>query len=261
MKVEKEVAYIKEVLPLREDVGGGMKIRIHYIGKRYYTVGTFTKEALKHGVSRALPHNAIKKLKWGDRIYTGFYERDEKGTYVQVFGYFTITGINVANPLVTEEVKKDERLKIIKTPNGFNKSDGGGEGSGATVSRGCGSYEIAGTTYIDNSLEELVEIVGDAEKRLGIHTKLMVAGRFTPLPPVAVRGVPFSRSLVYTVVPKDTFEGLKAQSINIEPEIVVPEKSHIVSLKDYKLGKPSPKRKKKVKEALSSMTLDKWVQT
>jgi len=119
----------------------GKEIKLHYIGKRFYTIETFTKEALKHGVSRAMPVGIIKKLHWGDKIYVAFEHKDQNGKGALVFGYFYVQGLNVSNPIVSEKLKEDDRIKIVKTV----KPGGGssGSGGGARVSRGCGSYVVA----------------------------------------------------------------------------------------------------------------------
>jgi len=224
----------------------GVELLLHYIGKRYYSVRTFTKEGLQHGVSRALPPNVIKTLNWDDKVYTAFYEKDEKGPYALVFGYFTITGLNVTNPLVTEEAKKDPRLKIVKVEvNGGSKNG---------VTRGCGSYIIAGRTYIENSLPELVEIIQDAQKRLGVKSKIMVAGKFHPLEPFAIRGAPFTRGVVKAKVPMIPGSSDWRNAIPLEPQ-----GPHITALHNYELGKPSKRRKKQIQEGLESIGLDKWV--
>lgn len=248
-----ERPYLVEVPMLDKKKGKGEIINLHYIGKRYYTIGTFTKEALRYGVSRAMPANVIKTLKWGDKVYTAFYEKDKKGPYALVFGYFIVTGLNVTNPLVIEEAKKDKRLKVEKKE---MVSSGGGGGTGIT--RGCGSYVVAETAYVRNTLEELVEILEDTQKRLGVKAKLMVAGRFYSLEPFAIRGAPFTRGLVRVLVPQVPS---KSRMLTEWKDIVPlePEKPHVKSLQNYELGKPSKKRKKRIQEKLESLPLDKWV--
>lgn len=232
--------YEREVPRLEKE---GMEILLHYIGKRYYTIETFTKEALKHGVSRALPASVIKKLKWGDRVYTAFYEKDEKGPYALVFGYFIITGLNVTDVEVVEEAKKDERLKVVKVV--------APAGGGGRVTRGCGSYEVGGTTYVDNSLDELVDIIEDTAKKMGKKVKIMVAGRFQSTPLIAIRGISFTRGLLRVRIPEDTFRVVTRE--------IFEEPAGLTGLKGYRLGRPSKRRKRKVKEALESSPLDKWL--
>jgi len=230
-----------------DDNEEGEIILLHYIGKRYYTVASFTKEALKYGVSRALPARFIKKLHWGDIIYTAFHEKDKQGEYALVFGYFVVQGINVSNSLLQEAIKNDKRLKVVGSASG-----------GGRVVRGCGSYMVEGTTYVDNELSELVEIVEDNARKLNTHVKMMVTGRFVPIEPVVLRGAKFARAILKVKVPKEFLFWFRLSDVTQEKTSV--NKKTVAYLKDYNLGKPSKRRRRKIEDRLYANPLDKWLE-
>lgn len=222
----------------------GQEIYLHYIGRRYYTMETFIEEAKKFGVSRAVPLHQLKKLHWGDKIYTAFYQKDDKGPYALVFGYFPVLGLNITNSEVKERMKQDKRYREVR----HEVVSGGG----ARVTRGCGSYSIGSVSYVDNDVSELAEIIEDASKELGVKTKVMAASPyFYTVGPFKVRGVPFSRGLLRVKLPKD------APLLGAEP--VKKEPLQVAYLRNYRLGRPSKKRKKKVREALEALPLDRWL--
>jgi len=228
-------------------VEDGTRIRLHYIGKRFYTMGSFIKEAKRYGVSRALPTSVIKKLKWNDKIYVAFYEKDKRGPYALVFGLFYVQGLNVGNKLVKDAIGNDKRLRVVKSV------DFSGSG-GKTVVRGCGEYSISSVTYVDNELSELVEIIEDNAKKLNVLAKLMVTGPFVQIPPIKLRGAKFTRSVVYAHVPEELLS-----YISEEGHRKANTKKTVAYLDNYNLGRPSEKRKARVREHLSTVPLDKWV--
>jgi len=221
-------------------VDEGVTIPLHYIGRRYYTPATFAAEAKKFGVSRVLPAKTLKKFKWGDRIFLAFHGKDKKGPYALIFGYFTIRGINVGNDVVREAVNKDERIKVKETID---------YGSGIPVKRGCGEYIISSTTVVDNKFSELIEVIEDVAKKLGVKVKILTSGPFTKLPLVKLRGAKFTRSITYAKVPPELLEYFNLK----EPTGLTKRVNY---LKDYKLAKPSKKRKEKV----FNEKLDKWLE-
>ena len=218
----------------------GVTIPLHYIGRRYYTIASFTAEAKKFGVSRALPTSVLKKFEWGDKIYLAFYEKDKKGPYALIFGYFVIAGINVANDALKTEVNNDKRIKV---------KDSMDFGSGIVVTRGCGEYIVSSTTVVDNKLSELIEVIEDAGKRLGVKPKVMARGPFSKLTLAKLRGAKFTRSITYVTVPPELLEYFNISDIDFK-------KKNVNYLKDYKLAKPSKKRKEKV----FNEKLDKWLE-
>lgn len=160
------------------------KFKLHYIGQRLYKISYFENEARQHGVQRTIPFTQLKNLSFGTPILLARYIPElktpqkcpkckkytltpsgkidnEKHTVLlctqcgyrkikntnppqaEIFGYFTLDGISHNLPKEkTEQLNK--KLSIIKTDN-----------TSKSISRACGSYSIANTTYIKDSLPEL----------------------------------------------------------------------------------------------------------
>ena len=241
-----------KVVALPKDSEEGTPIKLHYIGKRYYTMESFTKEAEKYGVSRALPVSVVKKLHWGDKIYVAFDMKSSKGRYALVFGYFYVQGLNISNPEIRQKLKEDGRVRIVKEVS----YGGSGGGRGVSVVRGCGSYSIGSVSYVDNDIYELAEVIDDIAKKENIKVKVMVTGLFVRLSPIKLYGAPFTRSIVHVKVPDEFFD--LVERVNHD-KTIGDEKTAIAYLENYQLGKPSKKRKKKVMEVLKTRSLMDWL--
>ena len=237
-----------KVKALPKESEEGTTIMLHYVGKRYYTMETFIKEAMKHDVSRALPISVVKKLHWGDKIFLAFDMKSQKGRYALVFGYFYVQGLNVSNPEIKKKVNEDERIKVVK-----RVTFGGG---GIHVTRGCGDYSISAVSYVDNDVSEIAEVIDDIAKKEGIKVKVMVAGMFVRLSPVKLYDAPFTRSIAYVKVPDEFFDLVERVNHN---KMTGGGKTSIAYLENYKLGKPSKRRKKRVKEVLKTKSLTNWL--
>ncbi len=62
---------------------------LHWIGNCYYSIRSFIEEARLAGVSRRVPAQALRKMKWGDKIFLASKEKGLKTPVV--FGYFKLT--------------------------------------------------------------------------------------------------------------------------------------------------------------------------
>ncbi|RLI81683.1 hypothetical protein DRP04_05540 [Archaeoglobales archaeon] len=221
-------------------------IRIHYIGKGLYSIKDFKREAKKYGVARALPPSIVKTLKWGDKIYLAQH-KDGKAI---IFGYFVVEGINyTGSNRLKQAVRNDERLKVVREVS-----------VNAEVRRRCGSYHISSTTYVDNELKELVEIIednavikkdyGSMVEEIKEQFKIFVTGKFYETPIVHVEA-PFSRSIVKVPVSKFGSNVLLKVKADGKAEKAV------AYLHDYKQRKRLTKRDK---AALASEEITSFVE-
>ncbi len=143
---------------------------LHFVGKQYYSKAKFKKEAEKHGVSRRISLQMLKKMSWGDRILLAQLD----GKTPVIFGEFYVDRIIGFSPEVMEKIQQSHSCKI---------NDLGGY----MVSRECGDF-MAGVSYVvDASIAELVDCAKDAEDA----GKPMVAGIFIERPLVRLKQIPF----------------------------------------------------------------------
>jgi len=106
---------------------------IHFIGKQYYSIAQFIKEAKQYRISRKIAPNMLKKLSFGDIILLA--QGDSKGSLI--FGFFIFTSIF---GLKHELFEKLEQEKIISLQSN----------NPIPVNRGCGSYVITASYGITN---------------------------------------------------------------------------------------------------------------
>jgi len=85
---------------------------LHWIGNKYYTIKSFIEEARLAGVSRRVPKQALRKMRWGDSI---FLTSKEKGLKTPVvFGYFRlekIEGVKVRREEMPEQLQDKVRYE------------------------------------------------------------------------------------------------------------------------------------------------------
>ncbi len=202
---------------------------LHYIGKGLYTRKTFETEARKYGVSRAIPIKIAKSMKWGEKIFLAFFEGLKEDCTEQealVFGYFTIDKVNYQLP----DELRDKFLSQLDVVHHEDYTKGGSEGLG--VSRKCGSYSIASSTTVTNSLQECLEKYEQICLKHGINPKIFLQGDYCPIEPIRVFA-PFTRSVARLELP-----------INGVGESKEPEKA-AQQIKDYKKNHYMPKRAKR----------------
>ncbi|MEW6482874.1 MAG: hypothetical protein AB1397_07790 [bacterium] len=139
-------------------------IWLHFIGKKYYTINAFVKEAEKIGISRRIDIKRLKNMNWGDTIY--LFQGDSKGSVL--FGFFKLNNIyGIPSEAVRNLVEKG---KISLS----SSSD-----IGKKIERGCGEYIIT-ASYVCNSSLTIKEILEEIEK-LGLKKlNLLIGGSFFP---------------------------------------------------------------------------------
>ena len=171
--------------------GEEVEIRLHFIGKRFYTRRKFVEEARRYEVARAIPPSQLKTLNWGDVIYLAEFERDEEQGKAIIFGYMSADGLLVqCSDAVRREVHK--QFEVVEA-----------SVSPQRVSRGCGTYVISGAAYVkDASLAELVKAYEKAAKERGEKIKFLLKGPLTLLGrDIVVEGVRFARGILKVRVP------------------------------------------------------------
>jgi len=228
------------------------KIPLHYIGNRTYGIERFVKEAKNIGVSRTLPTTLLKQMEWGQPVLLAVWRRmseeqdrktREKGSAL-VFGYFTITGLNASNQLV-QIAKKHLNIK------GSIEYDGG-----QLVRRGCGTYSVTATHYIDNTLKETVEALEKAMEELGMKEKIFATGQFHELEHFTITPAPFTRSITYVSparIPREILEKIPKYGEQVKEYT---GKKEINEIKDYRQVKNPSKLHI---ASLDSKTLDEYM--
>lgn len=200
-------------------------VYITYIGNRVYTPEKFEKEAMKLGVSRAIPHHWATKLKEGDRIYTLFKRKH----FSIVTGYFVVTGYSFTGPdadkLTTYYREHPDEFGITQCH----------DGTGEVVTRGCGSYVAGGgcyTTDLQKAMHRVIELI----KENNWKVKIFVNGKYYKLPKKKRVKLPFTRSIAEYYLDFET----------VEEEPI--EKMHLNEIHDYhQLTRMRKKRRKKKK--------------
>jgi len=140
---------------------------LHYVGTGLYKIEVFAREAVKHGVQRAVPFSMLKRFEFGTPILLAYYREGK----AEVFGYFNVNGLTHNLP---KEVYEDllETVDVVRLDN-----------TSVSVSRACGSYTVGSTAYIDETLESLVEKIKQACEKHGVDPnkfKWFINGRYYP---------------------------------------------------------------------------------
>lgn len=147
---------------------------IHYIGKKYYTMNSFAKEAAQHGVTRRVSLNVAKRMSWGDRIYTAMLD----GKTGVIFGSFIISKLTGLSTEVTTQLEKEYESKLV---------DEGGD----IVLRGCGEYIEGDTHTIKRELPDIIDCLSQMsidDKDIG---NPMVGGLFQTASKIRLMDIPF----------------------------------------------------------------------
>ena len=192
-----------------------------YIGKGLYSKAQFEDEAKENGVARAMPARVVHTLKWGDAILVAQWlpDREKQDQFKQeqmsiiegeepkkkfrrfgaaeVFGYFNVTGLNMNAP---DEMKKmlASRLKVT------GMIDHGP--AGKRVTRRCGSYGVAVTYFVEDTIAEILDKAAEVEKEVGAVFKWFVTGKLERIEPnVTLDPAKFSRGVVKVDVEGDLF--------------------------------------------------------
>lgn len=132
---------------------------IHFIGKSYYSVNKFIKEAVQMGISRAVSLQTFKNMEFGDRVFLA--QGDSKGS--KIFGFFIIESVLGIGKELQDQMEKEG---IIEKDNNSTP---------VIVQRGCGSYMVSGTSII-RDYDKFMDIVKNADKEQ--LDRLMIGGEF-----------------------------------------------------------------------------------
>lgn len=147
---------------------------LHWIGKSYYTMNSFAKEAEKYGVSRRVSLQTAKQMTWGDTVYCAMLD----GKTGVLFGYFTIERITGLSKEATQAVLETHECTLT--------DEGGG-----VVSRGCGEYISGPSWQTKASLDEIVETVKEVKENGYNEGQIMIAGTFIELEKTRLLDIPF----------------------------------------------------------------------
>jgi hypothetical protein len=185
-----------------------------YVGRGLYGVQKFVAEAEKLGVNRALPERIVGSLMWGDPVLLGEWRPNmeaQRATMLlsmmdsdapirephsnkglrfkriggaQVFGYFRVTGLNFTGP----EAAKEALIAILDVVETVAVNQ--------KVARQCGSYEIGSTSFVRDTIADIVEKAQVIETMMNIRFKWFVTGKFEPFGPLDLADAKFSRGVV-----------------------------------------------------------------
>jgi len=122
---------------------------LHWIGKSYYhTPKNFLTEARKFGITRRIGLKTLKRMKWGDRVVCIMREPGLKSG--SLFMEFPVTLISGLSAEVQGEVMAKFDYEIVDL-------------GGMMVSRGCGSYVTGPSATVNASIEEMAEVIEEAD--------------------------------------------------------------------------------------------------
>ena len=140
---------------------------IHFIGKNYYTMNKFVKEANLINVSRAISPFVIKKMNIGDVVLLA----QKDGSSSKIFGYFVFTEITGLTPEAIETLQKEKIINKVPsiTP--------------VKIERGCGSYTVTGE-YEICSANDLMNTLRDLDNDL--IGRVMIGGQFHILKDIGI---------------------------------------------------------------------------
>jgi len=92
---------------------------LHWIGRKYYTLVSFQKEAYRFGISRRVKLTTLKKMNWKDTVYLIIRKNKTKSGYI--FGKFRITRLQGLTDEVIRYLNKrgvlsgkHERLQVYR---------------------------------------------------------------------------------------------------------------------------------------------------
>lgn len=131
---------------------------IHFVGKKYYTINQFIKEAKESGISRAISPHLFQKMEFGDTVLLA--QKDKTAT--KIFGGFVYKRIVGLSDKATVELYRQKLLQFTGRPD-------------KVIKRGCGEYRVQ-EEYVINDEEMTMDILRSMDKKeLG---KVMIGGDF-----------------------------------------------------------------------------------
>lgn len=185
---------------------------LHYIGhgpRGVYTPARFVAEATKIGVNRSIPARWLRGMQWGESVLLGTWDgkkdreghrkdpNDREGT-ASIFAYFILTGLNLS---ASKDCKKMilKNLHIVETV----------ERETTRVERACGSYEIGATSYVKETIAEIVAIGEEIAEKRGEKIKWFIGGPIRALKEyVTLDPAKFTRTILNVSTQVSLTEGL-----------------------------------------------------
>ncbi len=168
-------------LPLFNQVNTWM----HYIGRYYRSEGAFTAEAMGKGISRRVPAQVARGMRFGDRVV--LLRWGGKGK-VWAFAEMVVTGLTLLDGLARQV---GERLQ----EQGRASYSEGGE----AVERECGTYFVVGTWTTTADIHEIIELACQIADAKGEKVFVLVNGTIIKAydAPVLLSPAPsFTRSFI-----------------------------------------------------------------
>lgn len=150
---------------------------IHFVGRSYYTIPAYEKEAELYGVSRRVALNMLSGITWGDRIWLAQGDMKKKNRISPivgstVFGSFRVTQLGGLDPWNIDVLKE-----------GFDLEEDMESPKNLVVKRNCGIYLIDKRYQTKASLAEIAQFLRDSTEQVSI---LLLQGRYESLQPRAL---------------------------------------------------------------------------
>lgn len=215
--------------------------RMLYVGKGLYNVAQFETEAAKSGVARAVKADQLKRMSWSDPVllaqwlpdtaaqratmtFQETFEPTVVGTTrglrfkrfgkAEVFGYFRVTGLNMA---ATPRMKSEllAKLDVVETVDH-------GPGGARVVKRRCGSYGVQSTSYVRDTIAEILGKAAVIEEAHGLKFRWFACGGFEPLVEMSLDPARFSRGIIkidMDIPSEQLFEGSLPEGDDARPKI------------------------------------------
>ncbi len=144
---------------------------LHFVGRSYYTIPGFEKEALKLGASRKASLTMLSAFSWGDRIWLAQGDMKKKNRITPisesiVFGSFSLSCLSGLTPEAIEYLEAaDLDLDEVSGPEEHH------------VVRGCGEYVIDRSYQTESTLPDIAVLL----RELTNPGEILLQGSYTPL--------------------------------------------------------------------------------
>lgn len=210
---------------------------IHWIGKQYYTMNSFAKEAKEHSVSRRVSLQTAKQMAWGDTVYCTMLD----GKTGVIFGSFTIERIT--------GLSEEATIAALATHETENINDGE-----EIIKRGCGSYATGPSWQVDASIADIIETVEEVKDDGRDEGQIMVAGTFVELEKTRLLDIPFRQgfrkfdSQAFLEAVNNGITAVHGQfyvDSNIAEPAILPDQHRLGQVQQIKDYKRNPNKRKK----------------
>lgn len=138
------------------------QVWLHFVGKSYYSINQFIKEAEQIGVNRAIAPKVLRKMTLGDLVLLA----QKDGASTKIFGCFVfsqITGLT------------SEAISILYSSGAIRKT---ASLVPMHIERGCGHYDIVASYAVTDNDAAMETIYNLTDEQIG---RVMVGGTFYPL--------------------------------------------------------------------------------